>query len=252
MKANKINKMINKTFGKILILILITFFSLSCQKWSYKKQYQWNKNYSTCSTPFQSPIDIKTDNVKKDSLLSPLFIDYSNCDTFTIKRKRNLLYISNLKGTITAPDTALWGHEYYLSQIIIHTPSEHSVNGKKYPAELQFINIDTSGQLLAIAVFVDYGQENSDFSLILNNFPNKESQIGVDKQLNIGLLLPLSAQYWHYIGTLTFPPCHNNIQWYVIKSPIHASKAQIDSLSYILGKNTRNIQPLNGRKITEF
>ncbi len=241
-----------KTGRNIAFILLALFFSLGCNKWDYKHQDRWAKHFKDCGSAYQSPIDIDTSITQTDSLLSPLFIDYLPVDTFVVKRNENLIYITHLEGSVTAPDTNFWGHEFFLAQIIFHSPSEHSVNGKKYPAEIQFINIDTLGKFLIVSVLVNEGQSNPVFSALLANIPNKNSQVIVSQTLDINGILPYGVGYWHYMGSMTFPPCHDSVEWYVMKDPIQASKEQLDSLRLVLGNNTRKLQALGNRKIYEF
>ncbi len=235
-----------------LLLWLLVIMAMGCNRWDYRHQDRWPRRYPLCSQGYQSPIDIETDRVQKDSSLSPLFVDYLPVDTFVVKRTANLLYITHLQGSVTAPDTNFWGHEYFLAQIILHTPSEHSVDREFYPAEIQFVNIDTANNIMVISTLVKEGESNPAFSTILANIPARQSQLEVIQTLDVNKLLPFGAGYWHYWGSMTFPPCQGNVQWFVMKAPVEASAAQLDSLRRILGNNSRSIENLGNRKITEF
>ncbi len=235
-----------------LLVVIVSLLAIGCNSWSYKNQNQWDKRYKNCASECQSPINIQTKMVKEDSLLTPLFVSYSPVDTFVVKRTPNLLYINNLNGSVTAPDTNYWGHEFYLARIVFHSPSEHTINGKRFPAEIQLINIDTANKLLIIAVLVTQGQSNHTLSQVLQNIPREQSQLIVTQKFDVNGLLPHSVEYWHYLGSLTYPPCTDSVQWFVMKKQIQASKAQLDSLRAILGNNARQVQPLNNRKITDF
>ncbi len=239
--------------NKILfLLIALLLVSVGCNKWDYKHQDSWSRHYKECGTRYQSPVDIQTDLAGRDSMLAPLFTDYLPIDSFVVKRMRHQMVVTNLDGSVTAPDTNYWGHDYYLSRVMFHTPSEHTVNGKHYPAEIQFINVDTAGNLLVIAVFVKKGESNNSLGLLLANMPKKNGETVVANTLDLNKFLPFSASYWHYTGSLTYPPCTNNVQWFVMKMPVEASEQQLDSLRTVLGDNARDVQDLNGRKITEF
>jgi len=66
-------------------------------------------------------------------------------------------------------------------------------------------------------------------------------------QLELGSQLPESALVFSYIGSLTTPPCTENVEWFVLQTPATASRAQIEAFSSRLGHNNRPVQPLNGR-----
>merc|ERR1712232_1245196 len=65
-------------------------------------------------------------------------------------------------------------------------------------------------------------------------------------------LLPnaAGAAYYHYMGSLTTPPCTNNSVWILIKEPLKASRAQIDK--YRKGINAPNCTQLAERPKPEL
>lgn len=50
-------------------------------------------------------------------------------------------------------------------------------------------------------------------------------------------------------GSLTTPPCSENVSWMIFQSPIQASAEQIAAIEAIEGKNNRPTQPLNERVV---
>ncbi|XP_022790971.1 carbonic anhydrase 2-like, partial [Stylophora pistillata] len=69
-------------------------------------------------------------------------------------------------------------------------------------------------------------------------------------------LMPKSARYYTYKGSLTTPPCYESVrQWIIMKNPIPVTESQLEllrSLSKTSGgslcNNFRPVKPLNGRK----
>ncbi|KAI3857042.1 hypothetical protein MKX03_015414 [Papaver bracteatum] len=57
--------------------------------------------------------------------------------------------------------------------------------------------------------------------------------------------------YFRYIGSLTTPPCTENVTWTILEEVREMSKEQVASLRAVMSKenqlNARPIQPLNGR-----
>jgi carbonic anhydrase len=49
---------------------------------------------------------------------------------------------------------------YYLKQFEFHAPSEHALNGKTYPLELQLLHKNQSGDIAIVAVMFDVGEPN--------------------------------------------------------------------------------------------
>jgi carbonic anhydrase len=63
-------------------------------------------------------------------------------------------------------------------------------------------------------------------------------------------LLPHDANhYYHYVGSLTTPPCTEGVQWYILKQPVTASKDQIQTMRTYYENNYRPVQSLSGRKV---
>ncbi len=240
-----------KQISKLIILLVVLF--TSCGKsWDYQHQDQWSKKFPDCAGKYQSPVDLK--NAVGSPDLKPLLTEYQATDSVVIKNTGKTIKLSHLKGSIVTPDTASYtGHEYYLSNIHFHTPSEHTVDGKHYPAEIHFVHIDTAGNIMVLGVFITDGMENPAIEQILDNVKEKEhTEVLLKEKFDPNELLPESVFYWHYTGSLTTPPCTEGVQWYILKQPIEASSAQLNKLAELMGKNNRKVQALNGRKITEF
>ena len=138
----------------------------------------------------------------------------------------------------------LHGETFHLLQFHFHGKSEHTVDGKRYDmvAHLVHQNPKTK-QLAVVAVFFEEGKNNP----ILDNILS-----GVGKNIRIDPqdILPAdTAHYYHYIGSLTTPPCSENVQWYLLKQPATASKDQIDAFRKYYVDNERPVQELYDREI---
>ena len=69
--------------------------------------------------------------------------------------------------------------------------------------------------------------------------------------INPADLLPANRNYYNFDGSLTIPPCGEGVNWFVLKTPIEMSAAQIAVFAKIYPMNARPIQPTNGREIKE-
>ena len=67
--------------------------------------------------------------------------------------------------------------------------------------------------------------------------------------INIQALMPKEMARFRLNGSLTTPPCSENVAWTIFKSPIQANKAQIAAIEEMEGKNNRPTQPLNHRDV---
>ena len=72
------------------------------------------------------------------------------------------------------------------------------------------------------------------------------------KNLNIQALLPKDSKSFQLKGSLTTPPCSENVTWVVLKTPVQADAAQFKAMRDIIGgENNRPVQPLNDREVNE-
>lgn len=211
-----------------LSLILLLIFS------------QCNKNAGMLS-----PVDITKSEL--DTSLNTLFNDYRPTN-LTLKNKGKYLLIDATDNFLVIPKgNDFLGEEVELKGILIKSPSEHTVNGKHYPLELQFFHTDTNQNIVMASVFVKAGDENSEFEKIVKNIPEQNKSKDIP-EVDLFSLFPQTTAYWFYYGTTTNTPI-NKCRWFIMKDPIHISQAQIDAIQDIIGKNIVETLDLGDRKI---
>ena len=144
------------------------------------------------------------------------------------------------------------GKVFHLKQFHFHTPSEHTVNGKHSPMEIHLVHQADDKSLAVIGVLVNEGSHNKNFDQLIKYLPNApgEQKIHDNVTVTIGVLVPKVLYAYHYIGSLTTPPCSENVQWLVLRDPISMSKDQLTAFSTRLKNNNRPTQLLYGRKVT--
>lgn len=136
------------------------------------------------------------------------------------------------------------GEEFILQQFHFHGKSEHTINGKRYDLVAHFVHQNPkTKQLAVVAVFFEEGDNHPVLDNILGNI---EEEIRIDPQ---DLLPKDVAHYYHYIGSLTTPPCSENVQWFLLKQPDEASRDQIQALRKYYVDNERPIQELFDRHV---
>lgn len=146
------------------------------------------------------------------------------------------------------------GTQYQLLQLHFHAPSEHSVAGELYDMEMHLVHKCEKGTLAVVGVMMKKGKQNNVIQAIWDNIPTEVSKENVVEglSLNASGLLPKSAGYFHYYGSLTTPPCSENVNWSVMKTPIEVSEEQIAKFRTVMGVETnRPVQPLNYRFLLE-
>lgn len=144
------------------------------------------------------------------------------------------------------------GKQYQLKQFHFHTPSEHTLNGKHAPMEIHLVHQSDDNSLAVIGVMVQEGKMNTNFDNLIKHLPNavgeKLTHDSVD--IDIAVHVPKNLFAYHYIGSLTTPPCTENVQWLVLRDPISMSKEQITAFSSRLKNNNRPTQSLHERTLT--
>lgn len=140
---------------------------------------------------------------------------------------------------------------YELVQFHFHTPSEHTVENKSSAMELHFVHQNEAGKLAVVGVMIDSGEENEIISGIWNAIPNgnKSANSSTEIDIDIAKLLPKDKTFVSYPGSLTTPPCSEEVSWNLILEPIELSAEQIETFENIYPFNARPIQPLNGRSV---
>jgi carbonic anhydrase len=143
------------------------------------------------------------------------------------------------------------GKIYKLAQFHFHTPSEHQLDGKDFPMELHLVNSASDGSLLVIGVFIREGQPNKALQSLFEHLPARNDGSHMPVAVDIAGLLPSNRDMLAYSGSLTTPPCTENVQWLVMSHPIDLSSAQISAFKQLFGDDHRPLQPLNGREVDE-
>jgi len=154
--------------------------------------------------------------------------------------------------------------------------SEHRIDGRAYPMEVQFMHISDeydydyyaygSGELDALAglvvLFEISDEDNPTIGSVMTALIDAwQSGEDVDA-FNLDLLLPTDlSDFYRYTGSKTFPLCEEIVVWTVFKETIPISSAQmeiirtsvidvnfVDSVVYV-ADNFRPPMPLNERTV---
>lgn len=270
------------------------------QGWNYKnKGDDWECECKEGKE--QSPIDLPKAEEAIDSPVAPLFnyfkvqptAEETTLDGLLSQGKNIKLRIFENALKVMHPNLGriitVDGSIYKAEEIIIHTPSEHRIAGKKYSAEIQVIHYgvtkgDIAKQIMLSFLFEETpGEYNKFFDSIDSfNLPNVVTKM---KSLWNELYIPdvfystedteevtgtKKFSFYTYQGSLTAPPCTENTIVYVASKPIPLSSTTIKLLQEairipdrkdendviysadILPENDRKIQNRNGRPVFYF
>ncbi|KAK1215308.1 hypothetical protein PQX77_022099 [Marasmius sp. AFHP31] len=142
------------------------------------------------------------------------------------------LEVVNVTGTTTFNNT-----QYNLRQFHFHTPSEHRLNGEYYPMEMHMLSEDCNAEFLTAVTenIEDVTEPGSiaptgalDFSEITTAFENQDK--------------------FHYVGSLTTPPCTEGINFVILKEPFSLDVKTYNAMKKIMKFNARYTQNAPGRE----
>lgn len=159
------------------------------------------------------------------------------------------------------------GRDLDLVQWHFHSPSEHAFDGARKAMEVHLVHKDRqSGTFSVVGVMMEEGEAEPNpalqFALDLAPEESGQSQAAGGRKMYLEQLMPETngqnhRPYVHYVGSLTTPPCSEEVQWYVFASTIKVPSNQVEQFSEFteatLGpgehRNSRPLQPLAGRKL---
>lgn len=218
-------------------------------EWSYVGDTDpetWHTCNADCGGNAQSPINITGSSA--DASLAVLETNYTDTDIDLFNNGHTVECTYDPGSNLT-----IGGVEYSLAQFHFHTLSEHTIDGNHYPMEIHLVHESAGGSLAVISILVAEGEENAFLKNFSDNYPATPADVyQTSDMINITDLLPSNTAYYTYSGSLTTPPCSEMVTWFVMKSPVEASSAQIGDMAAILNSNYRPTQGLNGRAIGEF
>ena len=202
------------------------------------------KNTTCAIGKRQSPIDIR-DGIKVD--LDSIKFNY---------RPSNFRVVNNghtIQVDLGDSSINLTGKNYELVQFHFHRPSEEKINGQRFDMVVHLVHKSDEGQLAVVAILLERGNENPFIQTVWNNLPLEQNSSVTPPStlLDLSTLLPSTRSYYTYMGSLTTPPCTEDVLWLVMKQPVQVSQEQINIFSRLYRNNARPIQPSAGRLIKE-
>ncbi|XP_053261584.1 receptor-type tyrosine-protein phosphatase zeta isoform X7 [Podarcis raffonei] len=230
--------------------------------WSYSgalNQTNWGKKHPACNGAKQSPINIDEDLTRVNVNLKELKFQgwekesaeetliYNTGKTVEINLANDYYVIGGgLEAVFKASKIMFhWG-----KCNISHDGSEHSIDGQKYPLEMQiycydsnqFVDLDKAiegnGKLRALSILFEVGlEDNMDYNSIIDGVASV-SRFGKKTELEPFILLNLlpnaTDKYYTYNGSLSTPPCSETVEWIIFKDTVNISENQLSVFCDVL------------------
>jgi len=229
-----------------------TGIAADASRWSYAgatgpaKWAKLEKSFASCASgKTQSPIDIPDAEARKGDL-PPLLFDYRPVP-LRIVDDGHTIQVHYAPGSTVSVE----GKRYELIEFDFHRPSEEKISGKGHEMEAQLVHKGKDGKFAVIAILLDQGKENALIKTLWANLPQtKDKENVVDAvKINALELLPRDKGYYTFAGSLTAPPCSEDVKWFVLKTPTQLSADQIARFAKSYPMNARPVQELNARDI---
>uniref|UniRef100_A0A8C3V519 Receptor-type tyrosine-protein phosphatase gamma n=1 Tax=Catharus ustulatus TaxID=91951 RepID=A0A8C3V519_CATUS len=260
--------------------------------WAYSGTYgpeHWVTSSEKCGGSHQSPIDIMDHLAHVGDEYQELQLDgfdnESSNKTWMKNTGKTVAIL--LKDDYFVSGAGLPGRfkaekvEFHWGQSNGSAGSEHSINGKRFPVEMQiyFYNpddFDSFGTAVlenrvvgAMAVFFQVSpRDNSALDPIIHGLKgvvHHEKETFLDPFVLRELLPTSLGSYYRYTGSLTTPPCSEIVEWIVFRKPVPISYHQLEAFYSIftteqqdhvksveyLRNNFRPQQRLNNRKVSK-
>ena len=219
--------------------------------WAYEGEgapAQWAKlrpEHGLCATGRrQSPIDIR-EGIKVD--LEQIRFDYK-ASRFRIVDTGHTIEVEVGEGSTMN----VMGRNHELLRFHFHRPSEERINGKGFDMVIHLEHRDDEGRLATVAVLLEKGAENPLIQTLWNHMPLEVNQeVLPEVAIDLNRLLPQDRAYYTYMGSMTTPPCTEDMLWIVFKQPMPVSEEQVRIFARLYRNNARPVQPSNARLVKE-
>uniref|UniRef100_A0ACD5UW81 Uncharacterized protein n=1 Tax=Avena sativa TaxID=4498 RepID=A0ACD5UW81_AVESA len=230
------------------------FGSLGPKHWG-----RLSPNFTRCANgTMQSPIDIRTDQVVYNPNLARLHRNYTAANATLVD---NIYNIGLRYADAPAGAVQIDGVTYTLKNIHWHSPSEHTINGERFAVEQHMVHISDEGNITVVAILYRLGRPEP----FLMQIQDKLSELYAEAcqaekgapipagVLNMWSLRRYSHMYYRYIGSLTTPPCTENVIWSILgqvrEMTMEQAASLIAPLEEAYRRNNRPTQQLNGRTV---
>ncbi|UJR19870.1 hypothetical protein I4U23_023003 [Adineta vaga] len=242
----------------------------SSDYWNYDDPSEWSKHFPSAAGLCQSPIDINSIDTVLESY--PLFVfspKYHSDELFTLTNNGHQVAVTLTEHTYGQSESDLWftggglvGKFYFVNFHLHwgrndHHGSEHEIDGERCPAEAHFVfKNHQNGQLAVFAFLFTIADQWEDENTDWEKYTDAASQLlNINDTMNCAfnlsqLMKANEREFFRYTGSLTTPPCTENVIWTIFIDKIPIAEESLNQLRQnIMKKVYRPVQPINNRTI---
>ncbi|KAI8829994.1 alpha carbonic anhydrase [Chytriomyces cf. hyalinus JEL632] len=238
--------------------------------WSYEGDTgaaKWGAlSFDTCATGrFQSPIDFKDEQFAIPHGPALTWDEWAHNTPLENTGHTVQLQFNETSARLLTRDVN--GGDTKVQQAHFHSPSEHHINGKceysscffvhgaacskylsgqpiDFPLELHFVHVSDAKKISVLGVFFELGPWNPWLDQFITQIPEHEHQQNKLEHLYMGSMYEalMERNYFSYSGSLTVPPCTEEVLWMVAREPVTISDAQLALFRDVMPFNSRPTQ----------
>lgn len=204
--------------------------------------------YALCASGTrQSPIDIDA-SITLRGPAEAIGFDYGSSSGTVVNNGHTIQVDINGDNAI-----AVRGSRFQLLQVHFHHPSEERINNRGFAMVAHLVHKDYMGRLAVVAVLLEPGEANPVIDAFWTYMPlGPGDRVAMPPNaVALAQLLPKDRRYYQFMGSLTTPPCTEDVLWMILKQPVSLSYDQLRLFAQQFPDNTRPLQPLNGRVVRE-
>lgn len=231
----------------LLYLCLISLFSCSHNHnsghWEYDGKespdhwHELSPNYRACKVGHkQSPIDLDPESaiLGKHSLE----IKYHATPSIIVNNGHTIEFDMQEKNVVMINNKV-----FELIQLHFHADSEHTVRGYHYPAEMHLVHKSKDGELAVLGFLIEVASPTNatkDLDHIFDKIPKVGQKI--ETLMHLEALVPKDKNHYYYQGSLTTPPCSENVSWVVFDEHLKVPSSQLKKFKAYYSHNYRPTQ----------
>lgn len=198
-----------------------------------------NKNYIEILSRDYEPIYNKYFTIKNNSTIS---LDYDKKGYISVQINKNKLV-------------------YNLKELQIHIPSEHTINSNQTSLEFSLIhekdskNITADDKFNTLIISMLYKSEASIDNALVNEWKFNNNGTIVSSNITLNKYFKPQHGFYHYQGSLTSPPCSENVNWIIFENYSYLSPGQMNQIKqfasklFTNGNNSRAVKSLRSRNL---